>query len=137
MPLNHVPYVRQVLSDLLIVVILQVTSLPTDITLKLQLAALSGSMLAVRMLDGKQKILDLLRVAFSGLVVANYAGFYLCEVRNISLTSYTALFYFVLIGIFSDILIRACKSFGNVILKSVPELTNLLIEKTKNYLNVK
>lgn len=122
------------LGDVLLFISLQIVGFEVDNTLKLQLSGLAGSMLAVRTIDGKVGISDWLRVAVSGMVLANFIGFFWCDFRGINIQSHRAFFCFFIIGFFSDILLRGVKTFGNSFVAHVPELTKAAFQKVKVWL---
>ena len=124
--------IKQMISDVLIIVILQVTGVGFAVDIKLQLAGLGGAMMAVRILDGKQDLWSMVKVAFSGLVLANYAGLFWCEYRGIKLGSYHSLFILLVFGAASDILLRAFKKAGETILIYIPEIIRIIFERLKS-----
>lgn len=121
----------RIVGDLFLFISLQVMSLEIDNSFKLQLSALVGSMLAVRTIDGKVGFLECLKVAVSGLILANFIGFFWCDYRAISLQTIRAYFVFFIMGFFSDIILRGVKAFGIAIITHVPDLTNALVQKVK------
>ncbi len=125
---NSMSHLKFLLADGLIYICLQVMGIPLDSSIKLQLAALVGSMLAIRTIDGKKRIWDWLRVAFSGMVVANFLGLYICEEYDIPLRSFKALFLLWLLGILSDVLIRILKLAGEGAITYTPMLIKALFD---------
>lgn len=121
------------LGDIVFFVSLQIMSFEIDNNLKLQIAGLLGSVLAVRTIDGKIGVSDAVKVAFSGMVLANFSGFFWCEYRNIVLTSHRAFFSFFIIGYFSDIVLRGVRVFGGSVVSHVPALTQSAVQKFKDF----
>lgn len=122
-----------ILGDIVFLVSFQIMGFEVDNNLKLQISGLLGSILAVRTIDGKIGVSDCVKVAFSGMVLANYAGFYWCEYRGVVLTSHRAFFSFFIIGYFSDIVLRGVKVFGVSVVSYVPSITRSLAEKMKGF----
>lgn len=122
-------HLSAIFADLVFVIILQITGLTADQNLKLQLAGLAGSMLAVRTIDGQIKLLDWLKVAFSGMIVANYAGGYFCEYLSISFASFAGMFWYFVFGFLSDILLRIVNVLGKTTISEAPNMAKALLKK--------
>lgn len=125
--------INNVLADIALVVILQISGITLDVNLKLQLAGLAGSMLAVRTIDNKIGSFDWLKVAFSGMIMANYAGGYFCEIYEIQLYTFKALFWYFSFGFGSDIILRCVKVAGKTAINEVPTIIKSLADKIKAF----
>lgn len=123
---------NSLLGDILLFVSLQIAVLNVDNTLKLQFSGLVGSMLAVRTIEGKIGISDWLRVSVSGMVLANFLGYFWCDYRGIVLESVRAYFVFFVLGFFSDIILRVVKTGGDSFVGHVPDLIKTLLQKVKS-----
>lgn len=125
------------LADILLFTILQISGVSLDVNIRLQLAGLGGAILAVRTIDRKMSVLDSVKIAFSGLVLSNFAGYAFCEYQNISLSSFKAAFVVFGFGIFSDVILRMLAAAGRVLVQRTTELTESTIDSLKRFFTIK
>lgn len=124
--------VDSLIGDLIFFITLQIVAFDIENNLKLQFSGLAGSMLAVRTIDGKISLSDCLKVGISGMILANFLGFFWCDWRGIDLHKTRAYFCFFILGFFSDIILRGVKSFGISAVLHIPDLTKSAAQKIKD-----